>query len=120
MNSLYDAAMQVVDELEQERLQVARLSMVLAEAKYALQLTRAKIERGLVKKVGGEKRLGPTVDDRARIFTVAVDADETYREQWKQHNKVRLQLEEAKVRVAALSDKLSVILTAMQAQKDSR
>jgi hypothetical protein len=119
-DSLYEAAMEVVDRLEQERLGVARLSVELAKMEYALQLIKAKIERGLIKKVGGEKRLGPTVEDRERIFVVAADADEAYREQLRQYYEMELQLKEARAREAALRDRLDVITAALKTQDVER
>jgi len=115
VHPLYSTAMETTDKLREVRLQVASLSMDLSQAEYNLQLMRAKVERGLIKKVKGEKALGPTVEDRARIFTLALDADADYQGQLKRRNEVELKLEQAKAELASLRDKLSVLLVAMKA-----
>lgn len=114
MHPLYAAANEVVDKLRAARLEVVRLSAQLAQAEYDLRLTQAKVERGWIKKVGGEKALGPTVEDRTRVFTLALDADEGYREQFRRRNEIATRLEEARVEVASLRDKLSVMLAMMK------
>lgn len=118
MHPLYDESMEVVDDLREERLRVARLTKELAEVEYQLQLTRAKIERGLIKRVGSERKLGPTVEDRTRIFTVAVDADEAYQAQRAERVRLKLELGESKAREASLRDKLKVMLAAMRSSDE--
>ncbi len=92
MHPLCDAAIEVTEKLREERLRVARLSLEMSEAEYGLQVIRARVERGLIRQVGGEKRLAPTVEDRARISTVALDANQEYGERLKQRNEIERQL----------------------------
>ncbi|MEA3459772.1 MAG: hypothetical protein U9R11_03710 [Chloroflexota bacterium] len=119
MHPLYAAASEIADKLKAARLQVVHLSSELSQAGYDLRVVKAKVERGLIKKVGGEKALGPTVESRARIFTLALEADENYKAQVKRRNAIKLKLEEAKVEVASLRDKLNMMLAAMKAAEDS-
>jgi hypothetical protein len=114
MHPLYDEAMSVVTDLGDERIRIAHLAKELAETEYELQLRQAKIERDLIKRVGSERKLGPTVDDRARIFTVAVDADEAYQALRKKRTQLELELAEAKAQETSLRDKLRVMLAAMR------
>ena len=118
MHPLYEAAMEITDRLRETRLQVASLSMELAQAEYQLQVIKAKVERGLIKKVESERSLGPTVEDRARIFTLAVDADPDYQAQLKQHAQLKLKLEQVKTEAAFLRDKLTITLAAMKATEN--
>jgi len=115
MHPLYAAATEVVDRLRAARREVVDLSAELAQAEYGLRLAQARVERGLIKKVGGERALAPTVEDRARIFTLALDADQDYREQCQRRDGLKASLEEAKVEVASLRDKLNVMVAAMRA-----
>ena len=115
MHPLYEETIKVSESLREARLEVADLSMGLAQAEYDLRVVKARVERSLIKKVGDEKRLGPTVDARERVFTLARDADEEYLTQLKRHDEVQVKLERAKVEVSALCDKLNVMLTAMKA-----
>ncbi len=119
MHTLYETAREKTDLLKEARLQVVHLSSELSQTEYDLHLSKAQVERGLIKKVGGEKALGPTVESRTRIFTLAVDADENYKAQLKRRNAIELKLEEAKVEVATLRDKLNLMLTAMRVTGDS-
>ena len=118
MHPLYTTAMETTNALRDIRLQVASLSMELSQAEYHLQVVRAKVERGLIKQARSEKALGPTVEDRTRIFTLALDADAEYQRQWKRCHDVGLKLEQAKAESASLRDKLSVLLAAMQANDE--
>lgn len=115
MQPIYEAANEIVERLRLARLEVVHLSAELAQAEYDLRLAQARVERGLIKKVGGEKALGPTAEDRARVFTLALDADEEYQARLKGRNALALKLEEAKVEVATLRDRLSVLLAVMRA-----
>ena len=119
MHTLYETASEITDKLKEARLQVVQLSAELSRAEYDLRLFQARVERGLIKKMGGEKALAPTDKARARIFTLALDADENYKAQLKRRNAIELQLEEAKVEVATLRDKLNLMLTAMRITGDS-
>jgi len=115
MHPLYEMATEVVDRLRAARLEVAHLSVELAQVEYGLRVAQARVERGLIKKVGGEKALAPTVEDRARIFVLALDADQDYGEQLRRRDELEKSLEEARVEVASLRDKLNVMLAAMRA-----
>jgi hypothetical protein len=118
MHPLYTAATEVVDRLRAARLEVVHLSADLAQAEYDLRLDQARVERGLIKRVDGEKALAPTAKDRDRIFTLALDADPDYGKQLGRCNALKMRLEEARVEVASLRDKLSVMLAAMKATED--
>lgn len=116
---LYRAADEIVDQLRAVRHEVARLSAQLREAEYALCLAQARVERGLIRKVGSEKALAPTFEDRQRIFVLALDADEEYRARLKERNEIALRLEEAKIEVTYLREKLSAMLAAMRAGEET-
>jgi len=109
MHPLYTAATEVVDRLRAARLEVVHLSADLAQAEYDLKLAQARIERGLIKRVDGEKALAPTAKDRDRIFTLALDADPDYG---------KMRVDEARAEVASLRDKLNVMLAAMNVAAD--
>jgi len=115
MHPLYEASIATIEELEEARLRVVHLSMELSQVEHDLCLRKAQVERGLIRKVGGEKALAPTVEDRARIFTLALAADPEYEEARKRRDEIALGLEQAKVKVAALRDRLNVMLAAMRA-----
>lgn len=117
MHPLYARATEVVDRLRAARLEVVHLSDELAQVEYGLRLAQARVERGLIKKVGSERALAPTVEDRARIFVLALDADQDYRERLKRRDGLERRLEEAKVEVASLRDELNVMLAAMKARE---
>ena len=119
MHSLYAAAMEVVERLEKARQRVVHLAADLARAEYDLRVRKARVERELIKKVGGERALAPTAEDRARVFTLALDADAEYREKFQRWQEIKLALEEAKVEVAALRDRLSVMLAVMRAGSET-
>ena len=112
---MYEEAMTVAGKLKEARQEVVRLTGELKEAKYDLAVAKAKVERALIKKVGGEKKLGLTAEDRERVYTLALDADETYRSEWKRHFELETRLDLARAKVSALQDQLNVILTAMAA-----
>jgi hypothetical protein len=115
MHPLYADAIEVADRLKEARLQVIGISSELTQAGYDLAVAKARVERGLIKKAGDEKRLGPTTESRERVFTLARDADEAYLAELKRYNEVKVRLEQAKVEVASLRDRLNVMLTAMRA-----
>lgn len=115
MHLLYAEAMEVTDRLKEARLQVVHLSAEFAQAAYDLAVSKARVERALVKKVGDEKRLGPTTESRERVFTLARDADEGYLDQRKRHNEAKTRLDQAKAEVASLRERLEVLLTVMKA-----
>ncbi|HIE39129.1 MAG TPA: hypothetical protein EYH30_00630 [Anaerolineales bacterium] len=114
MRPLYEASIAATEELQEARLRVVRLSAELSRVEHDLRLLRARVERRLVRKVGGEKALAPTVEDRARIFTLALAADPEYEAERKHRDEIALELEEAKAEVAALRDRLDVMLAAMR------
>jgi len=115
MHQLYSEGMKTAEKLGELSVRVVNLSMELSQIDYELRVIKAKVERGLIKKVGGEKKLGPTTDDRERIFTLALDADKSYKEQLRRRNEVELNLEKAKAEITSLRNKLNVILAAMRA-----
>ena len=49
------------------------------------------------------------------MFTLALDADEEYQARLKGRNALALKLEEAKIEVATLRDRLNVLLAVMRA-----
>jgi hypothetical protein len=118
MHPLYTKAMNVVEELKEARLKVVHTASELTQAEYALCLTQAKVERDLIKKVGSERALAPTVDDRTRIFVRALDADQDYKAQLQRRDALETELGEAKAEVASLHDKLNVMLAAMRTAAD--
>jgi hypothetical protein len=118
MHPLYASAMEVCEKLRETRLQAVELSSELAQAEYDLQLTKAKVERALIKQVKGEKALGPTVEDRARIFTLALDADKDFQSRLNRRNETELKLERVKAETASMQDKLRVMLAVMNAGGD--
>jgi hypothetical protein len=121
MESLYPDAVEIADRLKEARLQVVQLSAEVAEAEYDLAVTKARVERDLIKKVGDEKRLGPTSESRERVFTLARDADEEYLAQLKRHSEAGIRMEQARVEVQSLRDRLDIVLTAMRSgEKESR
>ncbi|MGQ9717710.1 MAG: hypothetical protein ACUVR6_08460 [Anaerolineae bacterium] len=117
MHPLYDEANEVVEKLRVARLEVVRLSAELARAEYDLRVTQARVERKWIKKAGGEKALAPTVEDRARILLVALDADEEYRAALERRDTLALRLDEARVEADALRNRLNVILAAMRGEE---
>jgi hypothetical protein len=119
MNSSSETAMATAGELKEKRLQAAKLTMDLADAEYRLSVTRARVERALIKRVKGEKALGPTSEDRNRIFTLALDADPDYQIQLKDGARLRLELEGAKAEMCFLQDKLRIMLAAMRSAEDA-
>jgi hypothetical protein len=112
MNNLYEETMTVAAQLRVARLKVVQLSTQLNGLVYKLGVAAARIERGLIKKVGDEKKLGPSLDSRERIFVLARDADQEYLALWQSRETVNEQLEIAKVEVKYLQDKMAVMLTA--------
>ncbi len=114
MHPLYDEANQIAEELQAARLEVAQLTFILAQNEYELTVVKARVERKLIKQVGDEKRLGATVAARERVFTLARDADEEYLLKLKRYNQSELALEQARVEVLALQDKLSIVLATLR------
>jgi len=109
-----EAALRTAEELREQRLRSAELAAELAETDYELEVIRARVERGLIKRVKGEKALAPTAEDRNRIFTLALDADEDYRARRKAGAGLRLTLQKAKAEIGFLRDKLRIQLAAME------
>lgn len=116
MHPLYEEASEGVERLRAARLEVVRLSAELARAEYDLRLIQARVERKWIKTAGGEKALAPTVEDRARILLVALDADEEYKAALERRDALALRLGEAKVEAEALQNRLRVMLAAMGAE----
>ncbi|MDY7039319.1 MAG: hypothetical protein SVX38_00490 [Chloroflexota bacterium] len=117
MHPLYGEAIEIAEKLRGARLRVVSLLSELAEAEYDLAVVRARVERGLIKQVGDEKKLGPTVESRERVFTLGRDADEEYRAQLGRYGQAKMNLEQAKVEVASLRDRLNIMLAAMRAEE---
>ncbi len=101
--------MQIVEKLGEKRREVARLSSELRVAKYELAVAKARVERALIKKVGGERNLAPTAEDRQRIFTLALDADPEYRAKWQQCSDLQYQLDLAVAEQRTLEDELRAL-----------
>ena len=114
MHPLYAEGMKISEKLGNLATRGVSLSSEISQIEYELRVTKAKVERALIKQVGGEKKLGPTTEDRERIFTLALDADKSYKEQLKHRNEVELNLEQTKAEITSLRTKLNVILAAMR------
>jgi len=119
MKDLYNDTLQVVEALKAARLQVVQLSTQLADLEYHLGVVAARIERGLIKKVGDEKKLGPSLDSRERIFVLARDADQDYVALRSRRDSLQEQVETAKVEVKYLQDKMAVMMAAAQADQSA-
>ena len=117
MHPLYVEANQIAEKLQAARLEVVQLTSSLAQSEYELAVVKARIERKLIKQVGDEKRLGSTVTARERVFTLARDANEEYLVKLKRYNQSDLALEQARVEVLALQDKLSIVLVVMRVER---
>ncbi len=115
MHSIYTSANNTHNQLKAARLVAAHLSAKLVKAEYDLRVAQAKAERAVIRKAGGERSLAPTAEDRARILTVAVDADPDYQVLLQAQRALSLRLEEARIEVAYLRDQLNLALTAMKA-----
>ena len=114
MHPLYERASAVVDELGTARMQVVGLAADLAEAEYDLRVSKDKVERVLIKKVGGERALAPTAEDRARMLTLAVDTDPEYRRLLNRREELQTSLDKAKAKAASVRDRLSLMPAAMR------
>ncbi len=67
-----------------------------------MTVAAARIERGLIKKVGDEMKRNwdrPSLDSRERIFVLARDANQEYLALWQRRETVNERLEVAKVEV---------------------
>lgn len=111
---LYETALELAEKLKEARLQAAVLAKEVVEAEYQLKVTKAGVERTLIKQVKNEKLLGNTLEDRTRIFTMALDADADYKARLKQQADLTLKLEQAKIEATFLRDRLTVTLAAMR------
>ena len=118
MHPMYADSVEIADRLREARLRVIQLSQELSQADYDLEWVQAKVERSWIKKAGGEKELAPTAEDRRRIFVLALEADEGFRTQLEHRNRVKFELEQAKVEASALQDRLRIALAAMAASGD--
>ena len=114
MHPQYETAIEVAEKLKAARLGVIQLSSQLGSLDYGLRVTKAKVERALIKQYPHEKALGPTADSRARIYAIAVDADEGFRALMGRHEAAEIALGEAKVEESFLEDQLRVMLAAMR------
>ena len=115
MHPLYNEAMAIAESLRETRLRAAQLAAELGRAEYDLRVVQARVERALIKRVGGEKNLAPTADGRARIFVLALDADADYATGRKRVDELSLRLAQDKAEGQSQSDRLSVMLAAMRA-----
>jgi len=109
-----EKAMIIVEKIKETRLQAILISNELQEINYDLSIIKAQIERKLIKKMGGEKKLAPTEEARERIFVLARNADEKYVELYKKSISKKTMLEETKVEIKFLQDKLNIILAVMK------
>ena len=109
MGSARERGLEIVAKLGETRREVARLSKELRTARYEMAVARARVERALIKKVGGERNLAPTADDRQRIFTLALDADPDYRAKWKKYSDLQYQLDVASAEQRTLEDELRAL-----------
>ncbi len=112
--SLIEQGETLLERLEEVRQEIARLSVGLTEAEYQLQVIKARVERALIKRVGGEKALAPTAEDRQRIFALALEADEDYRRQREAVQTLRQRLEERKAEERTLRDRFTWTLTLLR------
>ncbi|MDY6830235.1 MAG: hypothetical protein SWC96_00065 [Thermodesulfobacteriota bacterium] len=115
MQPFYETAMELTGKLKEARLQAATLSRDLTETEYRLKVKKAGVERALIKQVKNEKLLGNTLEDRNRIFTLALDADTDYQDLLRQHAALTMELERAKIEASFLKDRLTVTMSAMKA-----
>jgi len=113
----YEQALQLAEEIKAARLEAAELSSTLSLERHESAVIKAKIERGLIRKVGGERQLAPTVEDRERIFIVACDADDEYKRRWKNLHDKKLVLSRTKIEIATLEEKLKIVLEALQSEQ---
>lgn len=116
MSTLHEESLAVVEQLHAARLELIRLTLALKQAEYDLALAKARIERAWIKKVGDEKKIGPTTEDRERVFILARDTDEDYRTQYARYTAAYEQAERGKAEVATLHDKLAVMLAALRSE----
>jgi hypothetical protein len=119
MHPLYSEATQLLKKLKEKRLEVAQLSSQIAQQDYQLTLTRTKIERGLIKKVGDEKKLAPSADSRERIFILARDADSSFLQQHQHLQELKLMLENAKIEILYFQEQIALMQIAMKIEKPS-
>ncbi len=117
MQITYAQALQVAEELKTAKLQAAELSSAIALERHELAVIKAKIERGLIRKVGGERQLAPTVEDRERIFIVACDADGEYKRRWKNLHDKNLVYSRAKIEISTLEEKLNILSEALRGEQ---
>jgi hypothetical protein len=118
VHPLYEAALEVAKRRREARIRIAQLASQLGRIAYELRVTQAKVERALIKRYPNEKALGPTADSRARIYTVAVDADEGYKALRQRHEEAEIALGEARAEEGLLEDQLRVMLAAMRGSGD--
>jgi len=62
MHPLYAEGMKISEKLGELCARVVQLTMELSQIEYELRVIKAKVERALIKQVGGEKKLGPTTE----------------------------------------------------------
>ncbi len=117
MQITYEQALQVAEELKTVKLQAAELSSEISLEQHELAVIKAKIERGLIRKVGGEKQLAPTVEDRERIFMVACDADDEYKRRWQDLHEKNLTQSQAIIEISTIEEKLTIMLQALRSEQ---
>ena len=115
MHPLYNEAVAIADSLREVRLRAVALAAELGRAEYDLRVVQARVERALIKRVGNERSLAPTVEGRTRIFVLALDADADYVAGRKRADDLSERVQRDKVEAQALSDRLGVMLAAMRA-----
>lgn len=116
---LHAEALKIAETLRESRLKEVQFASEFAQAQYKFSVTKARVERNLIKKVKNEKSLESTAEARERILILARDADPDFLAQLKQVDEIQLRLETARAEVLSLRDKLSVFLTSMRSDKSS-
>ncbi len=109
MDNMLEEALKINEQIKTAQIGVAKLAHQLVDEEYQHNLIKSQIERGLIKQVGDEKKLGQTVDSRERVFTLAKDADPAYVAALEKCNQTRYQIELAKIEISALREKLAIL-----------
>ena len=103
-----------IRRLKANRLQAAAAAVVLADAKWALEVERAKAEARAVEAAGGEKNLGPNAEARKRALVIAIAEDEDFKKAMDLWRRAYLDHEAAKAEVEAERERLAVLKAAIR------